>query len=235
MIEIITALYIGIMNIEPADLKSEKRDRFILSKGHCAISQYAALNQIGVISDEEIKTFKKNEAILHTHPTMNMSIGVEFSTGSLGQGLPFGVGTALALKRKANKVSRVFVLLGDGECDEGSVWEAVLAAAHHKLNNLVAIVDYNSLQYDGATDNVLSMSNLCEKFSSFCWHTVEVDGHSIKALLNVLSDKHDGPTAIIARTIKGKGVSFMENSPLWHNGRLSKAQFEQALAEQERI
>lgn len=231
MIEIMAALYLGVMKYDIHNPADEARDRFILSKGHGVMAQYAALKQIGMLTDEELMTFKKNDTFLFAHPSMNIEKGIEFSSGSLGQGLSLGVGTALALKRKANETSRVFVLLGDGECNEGSVWEAAASAAHYKLNNLTAIIDENRLQYDGATDEILSMGSYADKWTSFGWDAVSVDGHSIEQLLEALSKKKEKPLAVIARTVKGKGVSFMENNPHWHNGRLTQQQYEQAMAE----
>ncbi len=233
MIEIMSALYLGVMKYDINNPCWEERDRFILSKGHGALAQYVALKEAGFLSDKDLLTFKKNETLLYTHPYMNLKIGIEFSSGSLGQGLSLGVGSALALKRKNNNFSRVFVLLGDGECDEGSVWEAAACAKHYKLSNLVAVVDKNNLQSDGNTENVLSMKSLEEKWKSFGWNVLSVDGHSEEDLLIALSVKSNIPVVIIANTIKGKGVSFMENNALWHNNRLTEEQFARAIEEQE--
>ncbi len=233
MIEIMAVLYKGVMNYDINNTYMEERDRFILSKGHGVMAQYAALKQIGLLSDEDLKTFKKNETKLYAHPSMNMEIGIEFSSGSLGQGLSLAVGSAIALKRKENEKSRVFVLLGDGECDEGSVWEAAASASHYNLNNVVVIVDKNQLQYDGKTSDILMMDNLSEKFKSFGLEVLEIDGHDIEQLLSAFNTVSDKPIAVIANTVKGKGVSFMENNHLWHNGRLTQKQYEQALEEQE--
>lgn len=233
MIEIMAALYLGVMNINKDMLTDPARDRFILSKGHGVLAQYAALKQIGVLSDEELMTFKHSGTRLFAHPSRNADIGIEFSSGSLGQGISLAVGVALALKRKG-LAARVYVLVGDGECDEGSVWEAVASAAHYKLDNLVIIVDKNRLQYDGNTEDVLSMESLSDKFRAFGADVTDVDGHDTAALLGALSHKSERPYAVIARTVKGKGVSFMENNPLWHNGRLTDEQFRQAMEESER-
>lgn len=232
MVEIMSSLYIGAMKYNIKNPLWENRDRFILSKGHGVMAQYAAFKQIGLLDDEDLLTFKKNETKLFAHPSMNLDIGIEFSSGSLGQGLSLGVGTALALNRKNNHSSRVFVLLGDGECDEGSIWEAAACASHYKLSNLIAIVDKNNLQYDGSTDSVLSMDNLKEKWQSFGWEVISIDGHSEEELLNALQIRSEMPLVIIANTIKGKGVSFMEGNPVWHNGRLTEKQFAQAMIEQ---
>lgn len=232
MIEIMAVLYQGIMNLDPGNPLWEKRDRFILSKGHGVLAYYTALNQAGFVSDHELTTFKSKDTFLYGHPSMNLSKGIEFSNGSLGLGLSLGVGSALALNRKANASSRIFVLMGDGECNEGSVWEAAASAAHFGLTNLVAIVDKNGLQYDGNTCNVLSMDCLSSKWESFGWSVIKVDGHDVTALYDALSTRSDKPLAIIANTVKGKGVSFMENNPAWHHARLTQSQFEQAIAEQ---
>ena len=234
MMEIMSVLYLGIMNINPKKLDAEDRDRFILSKGHGTLALYTAMNQVGIIPDDELLTFKSNDTFLTGHPIMNVQRGIEFSSGSLGQGLSLGVGTCLALRKKANNTSRVFVLLGDGECDEGSVWEAAMTGSHYKLSNLTAIIDKNGLQYDGTTDTVLSLENLADKWRAFGWDAVDVDGHDIEELYDVLSEKHDKPLAVIAHTVKGKGVSFMENNPLWHHAVLSKDKCEEALIDLEK-
>ena len=230
MTEIMSALYLGIMNIDPDDLKNENRDRFILSKGHGVLAQYTALKQLGIISDAELMGFKKSGTRLFAHPSKNPDIGIEFSSGSLGQGISLAVGTAMALKRK-NNPARVFVLVGDGECDEGSVWEATASAAHFQLDNLTIIVDKNELQYDGRTSDILNMENLSEKFSAFGFDVKEADGHNIEELLTALEYKSSRPIALIAHTVKGKGVSFMENNPVWHNGKLTEKQYLQAMNE----
>ena len=233
MIEIMSVLYLGIMKYDVKNPLMEERDRFILSKGHGVIAQYAALKEAGFLTDEDLLTFKQNETQLYAHPSMNLKMGIEFSSGSLGQGLSLGVGTALALKQKSNTSSRVFVLLGDGECDEGSVWEAAASASHYQLSNLVAIVDKNNLQYDGQTKEILSMDPLEEKWKSFGWKVLSINGHSEKDLLTALNSNSNTPIAIIANTVKGKGVSFMEDNVLWHNNRLTDKQLIQAMEEQE--
>ena len=230
MIEIMAALYVGVMNLSPENLKSPTRDRFILSKGHGVLAQYVALKQIGVISPEELQTFKQNGTRLYAHPSRNADIGIEFSSGSLGQGVSLAVGVALALKKKGNP-ARVYVLVGDGECDEGSVWEALASASHFGLDNLTVIVDKNALQYDGETDTILSMNSLSQKFEAFGFDTQELDGHSVEKLLYAFQKPSDRPKAIVANTVKGKGVSFMEGNALWHNGKLSEKQYIQAIEE----
>ena len=232
-VEILAALYGGAMRYDPKSPADESRDRFIFSKGHGIMAQYAAYRQIGLLSEEQILTYKQSGSVAPAHPSMNPGLGVEFSSGSLGQGLSQGVGVALALKRKGNSTSRVFVLLGDGECDEGSVWEAAMAAASYRLDNLVAIVDKNGLQYDGDTEKVLALDNLAAKWSAFGWEAVDVDGHDALRLQEVFSRKGDKPLAVMAHTVKGKGVSFMENVPAWHHSILTQRQFDQAIAELE--
>lgn len=232
MVEIMAALYLGCNVIDKDNVQSYSRGRVILSKGHGVLAQYAALKQVGIITDEELMTFKKPETRLYAHPSMNVTIGIEFSSGSLGMGLSQGVGTALALKRK-HKNAQTYVVLGDGECDEGSVWEAAMSASSYSLDNITAIIDENQLQYDGNTDEIMKIAPMKEKWEAFGWNAVCVNGHSVSELLDVLKMKSDKPKVIIARTIKGNGVSFMENDPKWHNGRLTKEQYEKALSEQE--
>lgn len=235
MIEVMATLYMGIMKYDIQNPLMEERDRFILSKGHGVLALYTALNQAGFVSKEDLWNFKSNDTQLYGHPSLNQDIGIEFSSGSLGQGLSLGVGVCLAMKMKKNTESRSFVLLGDGECNEGSVWEAAASASHYKLNNLVAIVDKNQIQYDGLTDNVLSMSPLDEKWKSFGWRVVVVDGHNIEELHDALSLRDEKPLAIIANTVKGKGISFIENDPKWHNSRLTQTQYDAAISELESI
>jgi transketolase len=231
-VEILVALYAGVMNINCGNLASEARDRFILSKGHAAMCQFAVMKQVGILTEDDIATFKLNGSQFHTHPGINPKKGIEFSAGSLGQGLSLAVGTALALRLKKNFTSHVYVLLGDGECDEGAVWEAAMSATHYKLANLTAIVDINHLQSDDYTDRVMSLGNLKQKFDGFGWKTFECNGHSVDELFSaLLMEQREQPYVILANTIKGKGVSFMENVASWHNNRLSKSQYERAMSE----
>ena len=232
-VEILAALYGGVMRFDPKSPADESRDRFIFSKGHGVMAQYAAYRQIGLLTEEQILSYKQSGSVATAHPSMNPDLGVEFSSGSLGQGLSQGIGVALALKRKRNRAPRVFVLLGDGECDEGSVWEAAMAAASYRLDNIVAIVDKNGLQYDGDTEKVLALDDLAAKWSAFGWEAVDVDGHDVSRLQEVFSRKGEMPLAVIAHTVKGKGVSFMENVPAWHHSVLTQRQFDQAMAELE--
>lgn len=233
MVEIMSVLYMGVLRLNPTRPTWPDRDRFILSKGHGAMAYYAALKQRGIVTDEELLTFKSNNTFLYGHPSMNPDRGIEFSSGSLGLGLALGVGTAMGLLRRGHVSSRVFVLLGDGECNEGSVWESALSAAHFQLPNLIAIVDKNGLQYDGTTDVVLSLGDQAEKWSAFGWEARTVDGHDVEALMRAFMDLPERPTVVIAETVKGKGVSFMEGNPAWHHNRLSQQQFDDIMAELE--
>jgi len=231
--EIMAVLYKGFVRFDPADPESESRDRVIMSKGHGAMAMYAGMKQAGYITDDELMSYKKEGTFLFAHPSMNPRRGIEFSSGSLGQGLSLGVGVCLALKRKENKDSKVYVILGDGECDEGSVWESAQSAAHFGCSELVAIVDANKLQYDGTTDEIMKIEPMEGKWKSFGWDAVTVDGHNVEKLIDALSGKHDKPLAVIANTVKGKGVSYMENNALWHNHNITDQQFEQAMEELE--
>ena len=231
MAEILAALYIGTAKFDSNNLEWEERDRIILSKGHAALALYPALAQAGILGKDELNTFKKNGSRLSGHPSLNGLPGIEYASGSLGQGLSLGVGVCLALRKKNNLSSRVFVLMGDGECDEGSVWEAAARASHFQLNQLVAIIDRNHIQYDGETSRVMSMEPMPEKWKSFGWDAQEVDGHNIGALLDAYGIKGSKPLAIIADTVKEKGISFMEGNWRFHNSRLSEAQYQQAVAE----
>lgn len=230
-IEIIASLYLGVMNIGKNIIREETRDRFILSKGHGVPALYAVLKQIGIFTEEDLKTFKQDDTCLFGHPSMNEEKGIEFSSGSLGQGLSLAVGTAIGLKHKKNYESKIFVLLGDGECNEGSVWEAAAAASHFRLGNIVAIIDRNRLQYDGMTQEILEMEPLKEKWESFGWDVLTINGHDIEECCLAFSSEHEKPLAVIADTIKGKGISFMENIPAWHHGKMTKKQQEQAWEE----
>lgn len=231
IIEIVAVLYLEVMNIGKDLFQEESRDRFILSKGHGVPAIYAALKQMNIISEKDLETFKGNDTVLYGHPSQDKRLGIEFSSGSLGQGLSFGVGTSLALKRKKNTLSRTFVLLGDGECNEGAVWEAALAAAKYRLDNLTVIVDSNHLQYDGSTSDVMPMDSMVEIWKSFGWDAVSIDGHDIGQCFDALMKKTSKPLAVIADTVKGKGISFMENVPSWHYGVMTMEQEEQAWRE----
>lgn len=223
LVEIMYALYFAV-----ADYKN---DCIILSKGHGVMAWYAVFNQLGLLKKGELESFKKNETRLYAHPTANSSLPIEFASGSLGQGLSLGVGEALADKMLSN-TSKTYVIIGDGECDEGQIWEAAMSASHFKLDNLVAIVDLNKIQYDGQTSEIMSLGSIEEKWKSFGWDARFVDGHNVSLLIDALSSDHSGkPLVVIASTIKGKGVSFMENNPLWHNHSLTDEQYLEALKE----
>lgn len=233
--DILTALYFGgVMKHDPADPKMEGRDRFFLCKGHAAPALYATLAHAGYFPREELSTLRKLGSRLQGHPDSSLVPGVEVSTGSLGQGLSIAAGTACGL-RLAGDDARVFAVLGDGECEEGQVWEAAMFAAHEKLGNLIAIVDNNGLQIDGKICDVCNPEDLGAKFAAFGWDVVEVDGHDIEALVETLSSLKaaggEAPHAVIARTVKGKGVSFMEDQAGWHGKAPNAEQLETALAE----
>lgn len=231
LVEIMAVLYGMELNIDKFDMAKETRDRLILSKGHGTLALYTAMKAVGLISEDELLTYKTKETFLYAHPSMNKERGIEFSSGSLGQGLSLGVGCCLGMKRKGNADSKVYVILGDGECDEGSVWEAAQSAAHYECSQLVAIVDCNGIQYDGPTESIMSFGKMEDKWRAFGWDVCVVDGHNEQALYDAFQTKHGKPLAIIAKTVKGKGISYMENNPLWHNHALTKEQYEQALNE----
>jgi transketolase len=217
IIDILSVLYSGVMNIYPLEPSNPDRDRFILSKGHACVSVYAILAECGFFKKEILQTFGKNGSVLMNHIS-NKVPGVEFSTGSLGHGLPFGVGISLSAK-KMKKHWYTYVLLSDGEMQEGSNWEAFMFSAHHKLDNLVAIIDYNNLQSLTTVEKTLNIHPLNDKLKSFGWHVIEVDGHNHNSLKKCFKDAilvKNKPTVIIALTTKGKGVSFMENKVEWH-------------------
>ena len=233
--DILTALYFGgVMDHDPLNPKWEGRDRFILAKGHAAPALYAALAQAGYFPREELMTLRKLGTRLQGHPDCNLCPGVEVSTGSLGQGLSIAAGACAGLKLSGS-TQTVFALLGDGECQEGQVWEAAMWAAHKKLDNLVAIVDRNCLQIDGNTADVCDPGDVAAKFAAFGWDAAEVDGHDIPALVSALSaakaDRSGKPHVLVARTVKGKGVSFMENQAGWHGKAPNADQTQTALAD----
>ncbi len=230
--EIVSILFAYQMKIDKKNPNWEERDRFILSKGHACLAYYAALCEVGYISKEELKTFEKNDSNLLGHPVMNRNLGIDFSNGSLGMGLSLGIGVAISSKKK-KKNFNVYVVVGDGECNEGSIWEAAMAAPNFNLNNLYTIIDKNNFQQTGSNKEIMNVDNLKDKWSSFGWHTVELDGHDVQALYNFFSQskKINKPKAIIAKTVKGKGFSFSENNNEWHHSILSKSFYEKALKE----
>ena len=219
LIEIIRVLYDSFIQFKSEEPNWPERDRFILSKGHGCLALYAVLADKGFFDQSELRLFCKPESILGGHPERDKIPGVEASTGALGHGLPIGVGLALAAKIR-NQTHRVVVVVGDGEINEGSIWEAALSAAKHKLNNLIVFVDHNKLQSYGPVSEVLDMAPLSKKWSSFGFTVTEVDGHDLQALedlMNKLTLSRNKPTAVICHTIKGKGISQAENNPLWHH------------------
>ncbi|MFA5843226.1 MAG: transketolase [Coriobacteriia bacterium] len=231
--DIVAALYFGVLRHDPARPDWPERDRFVLSKGHAGPVLYAALAQAGYFDREHLSTLRRLGSILQGHPDSNKTPGVEVSTGSLGQGLAIANGIALGLRMSGN-ASRVFCLMGDGECQEGEVWEAAMFAPHHGLDHVVAIVDRNGLQIDGACGDVMCLGDLEAKFSAFGWETRACDGHDVAALVEVLSAppaRAGVPVAVVARTVKGKGVSFMEGDAGWHGKAPSPEQTATALAE----
>lgn len=231
--DILAVLYFNQMNIDSENPNAKERDRFVLSKGHCAPALYAALARKGYFDKELLKGFRKVESNLQGHPDMKKVPGVDMSTGSLGQGLSAAVGMAIGSKME-HEGYRVYCLLGDGELEEGQVWEAAMSANKNKLDNLCAIVDYNTLQIDGNVEEVAGLIDIKEKFESFGFNVIEVNGHDIEALIHAFnSAKHqkDMPSVIIAYTIKGKGVSFMEGKAEWHGKAPNQEQYEEAINE----
>lgn len=232
--DIVATLYFGVMNHDPADPKMPGRDRFVLSKGHAAPVLYAALAEAGYFGREHLSTLRKLGSMLQGHPDCKKTPGVEVSTGSLGQGLSIANGIALGLRADGNVTSRVFCLLGDGELQEGQVWEAAMFAAHNKLDRVVAIVDKNNLQIDGSCADVMDLGEVGEKFRAFGWNVIGADGHDVEQLLAAFAqaDTAEGaPTVIVASTVKGKGVSFMEDKAEWHGAAPSAEQCEIAAGE----
>ena len=233
-VDLMVGLYFSQMKFDPADPKSPDRDYFILSKGHVCPVLYAVLNELGCIGNDKICTLRKIGSCLQGHPAKDKNIpGIEVSTGSLGYGLSVGVGTALA-SRMEKKPNRSYVLMGDGEQQEGSIWEAVMSAGHYKLDNLCGIVDCNNLQIDGNVEDIMGIAPLADKYRSFRWNVIEIDGHDMKQVVAAYEEakKFKGkPTVILAKTVKGKGVSFMENNCDWHGKTPTKEQAEKAVCE----
>lgn len=234
-VEILTALYFSEMKVDSKNPNWDKRDRFVLSKGHAAPVLYATLAEKGFFPKEELLKLRQVNSMLQGHPDMKGTPGVDMSTGSLGQGFSASCGMALANKLDRNEI-RTYVLLGDGEVQEGIVWETAMAASHYKLDNLVAILDFNGLQIDGSNDSVMSVQPLADKFKAFGWNVIEIDGHDygeiIKAF-NAAKTIKERPTMILADTIKGKGISFMEDKSGWHGKAPNEEETKVALAELE--
>ncbi len=231
--DILTVLYFNVLNIDPTNSKWEDRDRFVLSKGHCSPALYSILANRGYFDKELLKSFRNLESNLQGHPDMNKVPGVDMTTGSLGQGLSVANGMAIAGKMN-NKQYRVYCLLGDGEIEEGQVWEAAMTANKYKLDNLCVIVDNNNLQIDGTIEEVMSSYPIDEKFKSFGFQIINIDGHNIQEIIDafdVAKNVKGKPTCIIAKTIKGKGVSFMENKAEWHGKAPTEEQYNLAMKE----
>lgn len=232
-VEIVVTLFFDVMRHDPANPKWKDRDHFILSKGHCCPILYAAMAECGYCPKDELNTLRKLGSKYQGHADMRFLPALEASTGSLGQGLSLGIGMGLAARLDRGP-SRTFVVLGDGEIQEGQIWEAAMFAGFHKLDNLVAIVDYNRIQLDGFVKDILDLEPLVDKWRSFGWHTIELDGHDIAALQKAFAEAaatKGQPTAIIAHTVKGKGVSFMENNPKYHGVAPTVEEEARALAE----
>jgi transketolase len=234
-VDILVAAYWSVLNINPKKPADPNRDRLVFSKGHAATALYIVLNMRGFFSDDILKTYAKPGSVLPEHPVYKSVPGIEATSGSLGHGLPLGLGLALAAKIQKNDY-RVFVVMSDGECNEGSVWEAAMLAPAHNLDNLVAIVDFNHWQATGRSEDVTSLSPLKGKFEAFGWSSYDVNGHDVNALVDVLKKVPNGsgkPVAVIAHTVKGKGISFMEDDNNWHYRIPNKDEVKAALTELE--
>ena len=229
--DIITALYFGVMNIRPSEPLWSERDRFILSKGHACPALYAALARRGYFSTDHFSTLRKFGSILQGHPDMNKTPGIDMNAGSLGNGLSIGFGMAMAAKIK-NSSYRTYVLCGDGELGEGIIWEAALSVAKYKLSNLTLIVDYNGFQSGGLASDVGGLVKLAEKWEAFGFNVIQIDGNDMNAVMQAFNEAlkyTEGPSAIIAHTIKGKGVPYMENDNAWHKGFITDEYFKKAM------
>ena len=235
--DIITYLYFEEMNIDPKDPKADGRDSFVLSKGHTAPALYAVLAERGYFDKEELKTLRKTDSRLQGHPDMKGTPGVDMSSGSLGLGISAACGMALSAKVYGNDY-RVYTIVGDGESEEGQVWEAAMFAAHYKLDNLVAVIDWNGLQIDGPVAEVMNPTPHDEKFRAFGWHVISIDAHNFSEIEAAFAEARTvkgKPTAIIARSVKGKGVSYMENACEWHGQAPKEEQYKIAISDLEKI
>ena len=231
--DVLTLLYFEVMNVDPKNPKMENRDRMVLSKGHTAPALYGVLAEKGFIPREDVATFRHIDSYLQGHPDMNKVPGVDMSTGSLGQGVSVAGGMALAAKLD-NKDYRVYSILGDGELEEGQVWEQAMFAAHYKLDNLTIFVDNNGLQIDGDVTKVMNPTPIDKKFEAFGWNVIVTDAHDFNKLLDAVNEAKAAkgkPTAIIMKSVKGKNVSYMENNPAWHGAAPKKEEYEQAIKE----
>lgn len=233
--EVLAVLYGQVMNISSEKPLDAVRDRFILSKGHSAVGHYAALYEVGFLTKEDIKTFEKNGGMFPAHSVKNEEKGIELSSGSLGIGLSFGIGEALAARKKGLNY-KVYVLMGNGECNEGCVWEAIMLASQLKLDNLVVIVDDNKQQLDGNSEHIVRVPNLASTLEGFGFESFLVDGHDIESMVTTFAQagRKKKPVAIVLDTVKGKGVSFMEGNPTWHHSRLQQDEYDMALKEIEK-
>ncbi len=232
-VDILVALYFEILNVNSDDPFSSDRDRFILSKGHACLGLYATLKRAGFINQVQLESFCRDGGCLGGHPELGRIAGLEASTGSLGHGLSIGEGMALSSKHDKKK-NKVFVLLGDGECNEGTVWEAAMSSSHFKLDNICAIIDYNKLQATGKTQDVMSLEPLKSKWHAFGWEVKEINGHRMNEIVATLKRapfKKNKPSLVIAHTIKGKGISFMENKLIWHYRPPNQKEMNRALKE----
>ena len=229
--EIMSVLYGSLMKFDKDSKAINSRDRFILSKGHACLALYGSLNLKGMISDKELLTFEKKDSSLLGHPVINQEKGIEFSNGSLGMGLSLGIGTAIGFKKKSETKRKVYVVIGDGECNEGSIWESAMAAPNFKLDNMIVILDKNNFQQTGTNNEIMKNDFLKSKWENFGWNCYEIDGHDINELLKVLKLKENNnkPKFVIANTIKGKGIDFTENDNKWHHTILTKSMYEEAL------
>lgn len=235
--DVLTLLYFEVMNVDPKNPKMENRDRFVLSKGHTAPALYGVLAERGFIPVEDVATFRHIDSYLQGHPDMNKVPGVDMSTGSLGQGVSVAGGMALAAKLD-NKDYRVYSILGDGELEEGQVWEQAMFAAHYKLDNFTIFIDNNGLQIDGDITKVMNPTPIDEKFKAFGWNVIVTDAHDFNKLLDAINEAKatkGKPTAVIMKSVKGKNVSFMENNPAWHGAAPKKDEYEQAIKELDEI
>ena len=230
--DIIAVLYSDIMKIKKSNIIDDNRDRFILSKGHACLALYSALVEKKFLKKKDLETFESDGSNLLGHPIINKLSGIEFSTGSLGMGLSLGDGVALAAKRK-RKNYKTYVILGDGECNEGSIWESILSANQFKLDNITIIIDRNNFQQTGQNSSIMDLKNLKSKFKSFGCETIEVDGHDVKKIYKTLVTKNqkDKPKVIVANTIKGKGFKLFENNNNWHHSVITKTIYREILKE----
>lgn len=235
--DVLTYLYCEVMNVDPKNPKMADRDRFVLSKGHTCPALYSILAYKGFFPEDDLKTFRRSDSYLQGHPDMNKVPGIDMSTGSLGQGVSAAGGMALAAKLD-NKDYRVYSILGDGELEEGQVWEQAMFAAHYKLDNLTIFIDNNGLQIDGNISDVMNPNPIDKKFESFGWHVIKADAHdfnSLESAVNEAKATKGQPSAIIMKSVKGKNVSFMENNAGWHGSAPNEEQYKQAIAELDKI